>query len=29
LGLSILHVDHGLLYSLKHLSLHHQNLLQG
>jgi hypothetical protein len=27
--LSILHVDHGLLHSLKHLSLHHQNLLQG
>jgi hypothetical protein len=29
LGLSILHVDHGLLHDLKHLSLHHQNLLQG
>jgi hypothetical protein len=29
LGLSILHVDHGLLHGLKHLSLHHQNLLQG
>jgi hypothetical protein len=28
-GLSIVHVDHGLLHSLKHLSLHHQNLLQG
>jgi hypothetical protein len=27
--LSILHVDHGLFYGLKHLSLHHQNLLQG
>jgi hypothetical protein len=27
--LSILHVDHGLLHGLKHLSLHHQNLLQG
>jgi hypothetical protein len=29
LRLSILHVDHGLLHGLKHLSLHHQNLLQG
>jgi hypothetical protein len=29
LVLSILHVDHGLLHGLKHLSLHHQNLLQG
>jgi hypothetical protein len=29
LGLSILHVDHSLLHSLKHLSLHHQNLLYG
>jgi hypothetical protein len=28
LVLSIPHVDHGLLYGLKHLSLHHQNLLQ-
>jgi hypothetical protein len=27
--LSLLHVDHGLLHNLKHLSLHHQNLLQG
>jgi hypothetical protein len=27
--LSILHVDHGLLHGLKHLSLYHQNLLQG
>jgi hypothetical protein len=29
LGLSILYVDHGLLHGLKHLSLHHQKLLQG
>jgi hypothetical protein len=29
LGLSILHVEHGLLHGLKHLSLHHQNLLEG
>jgi hypothetical protein len=29
LGLNILHGDHGLLHGLKHLSLHHQNLLQG
>jgi hypothetical protein len=29
MGLSILHVDHGLLYGLNHLSLHHQNMLQG
>jgi hypothetical protein len=29
LVLSILHVNHGLLHSLKHLSLQHQNLLQG
>jgi hypothetical protein len=29
LGLSILHVGHGLLHGLKHLILHHQNLLQG
>jgi hypothetical protein len=29
LRLSILHFDHGLLHDLKHLSLHHQNLLQG
>jgi hypothetical protein len=29
LGLRILYIDHGLLHSLKHLSLHHQNLLQG
>jgi hypothetical protein len=28
LVLSILHVDHHLLHSLKHLSLHQQNLLQ-
>jgi hypothetical protein len=28
-GLSILHVNHGLLHGLKHLSLHHQNMLQG
>jgi hypothetical protein len=27
--LSILHIDHGLLHSVKHLRLHHQNLLQG
>jgi hypothetical protein len=27
--LSILHVDHDLLHSMKHLILHHQNLLQG
>jgi hypothetical protein len=25
----LLHVDHGLLHGLKHLSLHHENLLQG
>jgi hypothetical protein len=24
-----LHVDNGLLHGLKHLSLHHQHLLQG
>jgi hypothetical protein len=29
MGLSILHVDHGLLHGLKYLSLHHQNMLQG
>jgi hypothetical protein len=29
LVLIILHVDHGLLHGLEHLSLHHQNLLQG
>jgi hypothetical protein len=29
LRLSILHVDHGLLHGLKHLSLDHQNLLWG
>jgi hypothetical protein len=28
LRLSSLHVDHGLLYSLKHLFLHHQHLLK-
>jgi hypothetical protein len=27
--LVLLHVGHGLLYGLEHLSLHHQNLLQG
>jgi hypothetical protein len=27
--LNILYVDHGLLHGLKHLRLHHQNLLQG
>jgi hypothetical protein len=27
LGLSFLHVDHGLMHGLKHLSVHHQNLL--
>jgi hypothetical protein len=25
----LLHVDHGLLHGLEHLSFHHQNLLQG
>jgi hypothetical protein len=25
----LLHVDHGLLQGLEHMSLHHQNLLQG
>jgi hypothetical protein len=25
----LLHVDHALLHSLEHLSLHHQNMLQG
>jgi hypothetical protein len=29
LRLSILYVDHGLLHGFKHLSLHHQNLLEG
>jgi hypothetical protein len=29
LELSILYVGHGLLHDLKHLSLHHQNLLHG
>jgi hypothetical protein len=28
-GHGLLHVDHALLYGLEHLSLHHQNLLQG
>jgi hypothetical protein len=29
MGLSVLHVDYGLLHGLNHLSLQNQNLLQG